>query len=89
MEYCGARPEYPLELSPRLMQQLVDEAMARIIAHIQSLPEQAMSYTEGGAELARAHAEDLPETGTPYRELLWLIFDQLVGTIADTLKSAA
>jgi aromatic-L-amino-acid decarboxylase len=84
MEYRGARSEYPLELSPRLMQQLVDEAMARIIAHIQSLPEQAMSYTEGGAELARAHAEDLPETGTPYRELLWLIFDQLVGTSYNT-----
>jgi aromatic-L-amino-acid decarboxylase len=84
MEDTGAHLEHPLELSPRLMQQLVDEAMARIVAHIQSLPEQPMSYSEGGAELARAHAEDLPETGTPYRELLWLIFDQLVGTSYNT-----
>jgi aromatic-L-amino-acid decarboxylase len=76
--------EHPLELSTEAMVQLVQEAMARIIAHIQSLPEQPMSYTEGGAELARAHAEDLPEAGTPYRELLWLIFDQLVGTSYNT-----
>jgi aromatic-L-amino-acid decarboxylase len=70
--------EYPLELSTEAMVQLVDEAMASIAAHIASLPEQDMSYTEGGAELARAHAEDLPETGAPYRELLHLIFEKLV-----------
>jgi len=71
-------PEHPLELSTEAMVQLVDEAMASIAAHITSLPEQDMSYTEGGAELARAHAEDLPEKGAPYRELLHLIFDKLV-----------
>lgn len=70
--------EYPLELSTEAMVQLVDEAMAQIAAHIASLPQQDMSYTEGGAELARAHAEDLPEQGAPYRELLHLIFDKLV-----------
>ena len=70
--------EHPLELSTEAMVQLVDEAMAKIAAHIGSLPEQDMSYTEGGAELARAHAEDLPEKGAPYRELLHLIFEQLV-----------
>ena len=69
---------HPLELSTEAMLQLVDEAMARIVGHIQSLPEQPMSYTEGGAELARAHVEDLPEHGAPYRELLHLIFDKLV-----------
>ena len=70
--------EHPLELSTEAMVQLVDEAMAKIAAHIASLPDQDVSYTEGGAELARAHAEDLPETGAPYRELLHLIFDKLV-----------
>ena len=70
--------KYPLELSTEQMVQLVDEAMAKIAGHIASLPEQEMSYTEGGAELARAHVEDLPETGTAYRELLHLIFDKLV-----------
>lgn len=70
--------EHPLELSTEAMVQLVDEAMASIAAHIASLPEQDMSYTEGGEELARAHAEDLPETGAPYRELLHLIFDKLI-----------
>ena len=72
------RTEHPLELSTEQMVQLVDEAMARIAAHIASLPEQDLSYTEGGEELARAHAEDLPESGAPYRELLHLIFDKLV-----------
>jgi len=72
------KTEHPLELSTETMLQMVDEAMARIAAHIASLPEQQMSYTEGGAELARAHAEDLPEKGAPYRELLHLIFDTLV-----------
>ena len=72
------KSEHPLELSTESMVQLVDEAMASIAAHISSLPEQDMSYTEGGAELARAHAEDLPERGAPYRELLHLIFDKLV-----------
>jgi cytochrome c553 len=47
---------HPLELSTEAMVQLVDEAMARIVGHIQTLPEQPMSYTEGGAELARAHS---------------------------------
>lgn len=72
------KSEHPLELSTESMVQLVDEAMASIAAHISSLPEQDISYTEGGAELARAHAEDLPERGAPYRELLHLIFDKLV-----------
>lgn len=70
--------EHPLELSTEQMVQLVDEAMAHIAAHITALPVQDMSYTEGGEELARAHVEDLPEQGAPYRELLHLIFDKLV-----------
>jgi aromatic-L-amino-acid decarboxylase len=78
MDKTGLLTNHPLELSTEQMVQLVDEAMAHIAAHIASLPEQDMSYTEGGAELARAHREDLPETGAPYRELLHLIFDKLV-----------
>lgn len=76
--------EHPLELSSEIMHQLVDEAMAKIIGHIGSLPEQPLSYTEGGPELARAHVEDLPEKGAPYRELLHLIFDKLVTTSYNT-----
>ena len=78
-QLAGTGPaEHPLELSTETMVQLVDEAMARIVGHIQTLPEQPMSYTEGGPELARAHVEDLPEQGAPFRELLHLIFDKLV-----------
>jgi aromatic-L-amino-acid decarboxylase len=60
------------------MRQLVDEAMTRIVEHIATLPEQPVSYTEGGKEIARAHLEDLPEDGVPFSELLELIFDQLL-----------
>jgi aromatic-L-amino-acid decarboxylase len=69
---------HPLELSAETMRELVDQAMARIVDHITSLPEQPVSYTEGGAELARAQVEDLPEQGRPFPELLELIFDELL-----------
>ena len=78
MKPTNDNPVHPLELSTEAMVQLVDEAMAQIVGHIQTLPEQPMSYTEGGEELARAHVEDLPEGGAPYRELLHLIFDKLL-----------
>ncbi len=71
-------PEYPLELSHTAMRRLVDEAMERIVAHIESLPEQAASDVAGGAELARSIAEtEPPETATSTAELLDLVFDRL------------
>ena len=70
--------DHPLELSTETMRQLVDEAMARIVEHIATLPEQPVSYREGGKEIARAHVEDLPQEGAPFSELLELIFDRLL-----------
>ncbi|MHC4996290.1 MAG: pyridoxal phosphate-dependent decarboxylase family protein, partial [Planctomycetota bacterium] len=58
------------------MRRLVDEAMDRIVAHIGSLPEQPLSYTDGGIELARSLAEPVPQSGTPFPELLDTIFEK-------------
>ncbi len=42
------------------MRELVDAAMDHIIAHVESLPDQAGVDTEGGEALARSLKEDLP-----------------------------
>ncbi|HSS49290.1 MAG TPA: aminotransferase class V-fold PLP-dependent enzyme [Thermoanaerobaculia bacterium] len=70
--------DHPLELDTAAMRGLVEAALERIIAHISSLPRQALSDTRGGMELARSLAEPLPESGTPVPELLNLLFDRAV-----------
>ena len=70
--------EHPLEPSGEEMRSMVDRAMERIVAHIESLPEQPVSASVGGRELARSLAEPLPETGTTFDELLDLVFDRAV-----------
>lgn len=60
------------------MRRLVDAAMDRIAAHVDSLPDQPASHTAGGARLARSLAEPLPERGTPFPKLLDLLFDRAV-----------
>lgn len=60
------------------MRRLVEAAMDRIVAHVDSLPEQPASHTVGGARLARSLAEPLPERGTPFPKLLDLVFDRAV-----------
>ena len=72
------RDDNPLELDGAAMRSLVDAAMDRIVTHIESLPEQPACNLEGSAELARSLAEPLPETGTPFNELLELLFDRAV-----------
>lgn len=69
---------WPLEPSGDEMRSLVDAAMERIVRHIASLPEQPAAVTEGGAELARSLAEELPEEGTPFEDLLDLLFERAV-----------
>ena len=71
-------PQYPLELPPDEMRALAGAALDRIVAHIESLPKQALSDTRGGFELARSLVEPLPETGVPVSELLDLIFERAV-----------
>ncbi len=71
-------PHHPLEPGADAMRRMVDQAMDRIVAHVASLPDQPAGEYEGGAELARSLAEPLPETGTPYGELLDLLFERAV-----------
>ncbi|MDA2924452.1 aminotransferase class I/II-fold pyridoxal phosphate-dependent enzyme, partial [Acidobacteria bacterium AH-259-L09] len=58
------------------MRGLVDQAMDRILDHIESLPQQPASNVDGGLELARSLREPLPEQGQPYSQLLDLLFER-------------
>lgn len=60
------------------MHRLVDEAMQRIVAHIESLPTQPASNVEGAIDLARTLIEPLPLQGVPYTQLLDFLFDEAI-----------
>ncbi len=71
------RTTWPLELGSDDLRRMVDAAMERVVAHLESLPQQPLSYTTGGEELARSLREDkLPEEATPFTDLLATVFDQ-------------
>jgi len=65
---------YPLEPDAQEMRHLVDEAMQRIIAHIESLPSQPAMNVEGATEYARTLIEPLPQRGEAYESLLDFLF---------------
>src|SRR3954468_9075997 len=77
---------HPLELSAPEMRALLEAALDRIVAHIESLPKQPVSDTRGGFEVARSFAEPLPETGTPAAELFDLFFQ---GAVPPTFNTAS
>jgi aromatic-L-amino-acid decarboxylase len=60
------------------MQRLVQLAMARIVAHIESLPQQPASNVEGATEYARTLIEPLPQRGESYEELLRFLFEDAI-----------
>ncbi len=67
-----------LELSGEQLSALVDAAMDRISAYIDSLKQQPSWDVEGAAELARSLVEPLPEKGQSYDELLELLFEEVI-----------
>lgn len=67
-----------LELSTGALRALVDAAVERVAAYVESLPGQPSADTEGGVELARSLVEPLPENGRPVDELLDLLFQRVV-----------
>src|SRR5258708_2644458 len=71
-------PDYPLEPDGPAMRRLVDEAMHRIVAHVESLPSQPAAKGEGGTEFARALIESLPRQGLPFEHLLDLLFNEYI-----------
>jgi aromatic-L-amino-acid decarboxylase len=63
-----------LELTGPEMRALVDAAMARIVVHLESLPEQPAFDLDGARELSRSLVESMPEQGAAPDELLDLVF---------------
>lgn len=71
-------PDLTLELSSARMRLMVERAMERILDHLESLPSQPAADVGGSEELARSVIEGLPRRGTPYEELLELLFTRLI-----------
>jgi len=69
---------HPLEPDAAEMHRLVDEAMKRIVAHIESLPSQPASNVEGATDFARTLIEPLPLHGAPYEQILDFLFDEAI-----------
>jgi aromatic-L-amino-acid decarboxylase len=68
-----------LELSAPEMRRLVQLALERLVAHVESLPRQPSADVAGAAEVARSLREALPpEEGAPFEALLELLFDRAV-----------
>ncbi|HEX2836361.1 MAG TPA: aminotransferase class V-fold PLP-dependent enzyme [Thermoanaerobaculia bacterium] len=67
-----------LEPNGEEMHRLVDAAMRRIVAHIESLPSQPAQNVEGATEYARTLIEPLPQHGTPYEALLDFLFEDAI-----------
>jgi aromatic-L-amino-acid decarboxylase len=70
--------DLPLEPDAAAMRRLVDEAMQRIVAHIETLPSQPASNVDGATDFARTLIEPLPRQGTPYGQLLDFLFDEAI-----------
>ena len=69
---------YPLEPNAAEMRRLVNEAMNRIVAHIESLPTQPAMNVEGATEYARTLVEPLPARGEAYETLLDFLFEEAI-----------
>src|SRR6185295_5842046 len=67
-----------LEPDANEMRRLVDEAMKRIVPHIESLPEQPSLNVDGADDYARTLVEPLPQRGVPYEKLLDDLFNEYV-----------
>lgn len=73
-----------LELSEQDMRSMVDKAMARIVPHLASLPDQPAQDLDGADELAFSLAESLPRTWTGLEPLLDLLFQHAVPKTLNT-----
>ncbi len=65
-----------LELTGPEMHRLVDAVMERIVAHIESLPQQPSADHEGAADVARSLQESLPQEGAALQDVLDLFFER-------------
>ena len=74
----------PLELSSETMRDMVEQAMDRIVTHIETLPSQPLHAVAGAKKLARALREPMPETGVPFERLLRLLFGRVIPASLNT-----
>lgn len=77
-------PDLTLELGPDEMRRLVEQAMAYIVPHIESLPEQPACSIDEGWAVAQSFVEPLPEKGQPFPELIELLFQRAIPTSFNT-----
>ena len=67
-----------LELDGAALRRMILLATERVARFVDMLPGQPAADVGGGAELARSLVEGLPERGTPFEDLLALLFDRVV-----------
>ena len=70
--------KYPLEPDANEMRRLVDEAMRRIVPHIESLPQQPSTNTDGAVEYARTLIEPIPHRGESFEKILDDLFNEYI-----------
>ncbi|HTR78311.1 MAG TPA: aminotransferase class I/II-fold pyridoxal phosphate-dependent enzyme [Gemmatimonadaceae bacterium] len=80
----AAPPDRSLEPTGAEMRDRIERALSRVIAHIESLPDQPAAYAGGAVALARSLAEGMPEDGQSYDELLAILFDRAAPTSFNT-----
>ncbi|MCI0732494.1 MAG: aminotransferase class V-fold PLP-dependent enzyme [Methylococcaceae bacterium] len=68
----------PLELDSKLVREISGYVTEKIIAYLDSLPQQPVSDLEGADQLIADLTEALPESGEAFRNLIDRIFDQAV-----------
>ncbi len=69
---------HPLEPTGDEMRLLVEAAMARVVPHLESLPDQPSADVAGAIDLARAISGPMPEAGRPFEEILDLLFERAI-----------
>jgi len=67
-----------LELSKSEMLAMGEAALKNVVEHIASLPDQPRSDLTGSAEYVRSLREPLPETATPFNELLDFLMNRVI-----------
>jgi aromatic-L-amino-acid decarboxylase len=66
------------------MRDLVERAAARVIAHVESLPEQPLHRVAGGKKLAALLREPIPEQAVPVERALRLLFGRVIPATFNT-----
>ncbi|MGH8497311.1 MAG: pyridoxal phosphate-dependent decarboxylase family protein [Methylococcales bacterium] len=70
-------PSHPvLELDSDRIREISHYVTEKIVAHLESLPQQALSDFEASGALTRSLNEPLPESGQSYRKLVDCLFDR-------------